>query len=185
MHRLPAIIGEGDLRLRRAQSADTGVLFALFNNREVVKWLARPSWPLVFDEVAAFIETVNKDPESPQYWVVERNGVVLGGISASIEPASDKQPAEGPHIGYWLGEPFWGQGVMTRAASLLCAAIFAASAEPAIYSGVFKGNEGSLRIQQKLGFKIVGGGEIFSTPLGRSMPHVSTRLMRSDFRPVP
>ncbi len=74
---------------------------------------------------------------------------------------------------------------MTGAASLFCGAIFETLAAPAIYSGVFEGNEGSLRIQQKLGFEIVGRGKVFSSPLDRALPHVSTRLLRPDFRPVP
>ncbi len=185
MHRLPDRIGTGEIRHRRASPADAVVLYALYNNWNIIRWLARPSWPAPFERVEAYLDTVNRGADSPQYWVIERNGVILGGIAGSIEPASERQSAEGPHIGYWLGEPFWGQGVMTGVASLFCGAIFETLAAPAIYSGVFEGNEGSLRIQQKLGFEIVGRGKVFSSPLDRALPHVSTRLLRPDFRPVP
>lgn len=184
MHRLPDAIGAGEIRLRRATPADTGLLFALFNNWAVVKWLARPSWPLSFAETSDFLEAVNRGEGSPQYWVIERNGVLLGGISGSIDPAGERQSAEGPHIGYWLGEPFSGQGVMTRAASLFCAAIFEHLDEKAIFSGVFEGNEGSLRIQEKLGFRIESRDLHFCTPQNADLAHVNTILHRRDFRPV-
>ncbi|MFM8749074.1 GNAT family N-acetyltransferase [Rhabdaerophilum sp.] len=184
MHRLPDIMDTERLRLRRAKPSDAEALFSLFNNWVVVKWLARPSWPNEIARTHAYLEQVNQSPLGEHYWAIERAGGLVGGISAGIQPASAHQSAEGPHIGYWLGERFWGQGVMTCAASLLCEAIFACTEEPAIYSGVFLGNEGSLRIQHKLGFRVEGRDELFSTPLGRPMPHVSTRLLRNDFRPV-
>ncbi len=183
MNRLPKSSRE-QIRLRRATPADAEALFALFNNWAVVRWLARPNWPNEIARTHAYLASVNQSSRGEHYWAIEQGGGLVGGISAGNQPASAHQSAEGPHIGYWLGERFWGQGVMTRAASLLCAAIFTATDEPVIYSGVFAGNEGSLRIQQKLGFEIEGTGELFSTPLGRPMPHVSTRLLRTDFRPV-
>lgn len=184
MHRLPDRIGTGEIQLRRASPADSATLFALFNNWNVVKWLARPNWPVSFMETVEFIEAANRGPESAQYWAIERNGVVLGAISGSIEPAGSRQSGVGPHIGYWLGEPFWGQGVMTRAASLFCAAIFEHTGANTIYSGVFEGNEGSLRIQQKLGFVAVGSMPQFCTPRNAELAHINTLLQRPDFRPV-
>ncbi len=109
MDSLPDRIGTGEIRLRRASPADAVVLYALYNNWNIIRWLARPSWPAPFERVEAYLDTVNRGADSPQYWVIERNGVILGGIAGSIEPASERQSAEGPHIGYWLGEPFWGK----------------------------------------------------------------------------
>jgi RimJ/RimL family protein N-acetyltransferase len=181
MDRLPDVIEARQIRLRRAEPADTLVLYALFNNWNVVKWLARPQWPVPFERVAAYLETVNRDPLGEHYWAIERDGVVLGAISARIEHASEHQSGEGPHIGYWLGEPYWGQGLVSEAARLLVQAIFEATAAPAIYSGVFEGNAGSLRIQEKLGFVVEGRDTLFSTPHGEERPHLSTILTRRVF----
>lgn len=184
MDGLPDIMEADRLRLRRAKPADAEVLFALLNNWNVVKWLARPSWPNEITRTKEYLAKANQGPLSEQYWVIETPEYVLGGIAVGIEPASSHQSDPGPHIGYWLGEPHWGRGHMTRAATLLCAAIFQHTDEPAIFSGLFEGNEGSWRVQQKLGFVIEGRSELFSTPLGKVMPHISTRLARSDFRPA-
>lgn len=181
MNRLPDVIETQRLRLRRATPADAEELFALFNNWNVIRWLARPQWPASFEGMEAFLETVNRDLRGPQYWVIERDHLALGGISARIQPASDHQSGEGPHIGYWLGEPYWGQGVMSEAAERLVGAIFAAMPAPAIYSGVFEGNHGSLRIQQKLGFAIESRAMMFSNPMGKEIPHVGTILTRAAF----
>lgn len=182
MERLPDVIKGQAIRLRRAKPADAVILYALFNNWNIIRWLARPQWPAPFEGVEAFLETVNRDPQGPHYWVIERNHVALGGISASMEPASQHQSGEGPHIGYWLGEPYWGQGLMSEAAEMLVGAIFAAMPTPAIYSGLFEGNHGSLRIQEKLGFEIESRAMMFSNPVGKEIPHISTRLDRAHFR---
>lgn len=186
MDRLPDVIETQKLRLRRATLTDAEALYALFNNWNVVKWLARPKWPNEFSRTAAYLETANRDPLGEHYWVIERGGTLLGGISAGIEPASEHQSGEGPHIGYWLGEPHWGQGLVSEAAKHLVDAIFAVMPVPAIYSGLFEGNEGSLRVQQKLGFVVEARNALYSTPHGEMRPHLSTVLTRTAFvaRPV-
>jgi RimJ/RimL family protein N-acetyltransferase len=181
MDRLPDSIGGREIRLRRAKPADAVVLYALFNNWNVVRWLARPQWPVPFAKVEAYLDAVNRDASGEHYWAIERDGVVLGAISAGMAPASEHQSGEGPHVGYWLGEPYWGQGVMSEAARLLVYSILNAMPVPAIYSGLFQGNHGSWRIQEKLGFSIEGRNTLFCGPQGLELPHVSTVLSRASF----
>lgn len=181
MDRLPDIIETERLCLRRATPADAEALFALYNNWNVIRWLARPQWPAALGRLRGFLEKVNSGSDSEHYWVIERDGMVLGGISAGLQAASERQSGPGPHIGYWLGEPFWRQGVMGEAARLLVDSIFTATSALAIYSGIFDGNEGSWRIQQRLGFVIESQSMLFSTPLGREATHLNTILTREAF----
>jgi RimJ/RimL family protein N-acetyltransferase len=181
MNRLPDVVDGREIRIRRAGPADAAILFALFNNWNVIRWLARPQWPVPFERVEVYLDAVNRDASGEHYWAIERNGVVLGAISAGIEPASALQSGEGPHIGYWLGEPYWGQGSMSEAARLLVGSIFGAMPVSAIYSGVFEGNIGSLRIQEKLGFVVEGRGMMYSNPRQMELPHLNTVLTRQAF----
>ena len=181
MLRVPHRIEVEGITLRRAVPADGVLLYALFNNWDIIRWLARPPWPVPLERVEAYLGSVNQDPLGEHYWVIERGGVILGGISAGIEPASARQSGTGPHIGYWLGEPFWGQGIVTMAARELVRAIFSFMPVPAIYSGLFEGNAASLRIQQKLGFVIEARNTLFCTPQNMDLPHLSTVLARETF----
>ena len=62
-------------------------------------------------------------------------------------------------IGYWIGRPFWGKGLMTEAcAALLSEANEALGAEDRV-AGAFTDNPGSARVLEKLGFERSGEPE--------------------------
>ena len=81
----------------------------------------------------------------------------------------------GPHLGYWLGQPYWGDGYMTEAARGFVARIFAARAGDTIYSGAFADNAASLRVQEKLGFARDGETTLYCQAARRRISRTSTR----------
>jgi RimJ/RimL family protein N-acetyltransferase len=99
-------------------------------------------------------------------------GELVGFVGAML----DRQP----RIGWWLGRPYWGQGLMTEAVRAVLAHLFGQGV-PAIEAGAFAGNAPSLRIQEKLGFEVVGEDTRSCLALGQDLPHVATRLTRDRF----
>ena len=85
------------------------------------------------------------------------------------------------NLGYWLGRPYWGHGIMTRAATRHTQDFFANSTETKLNSGYFSGNEASWAVQKRLGFKITGEGLLFNRPQGKRMAHMETVLTRERF----
>ena len=59
-------------------------------------------------------------------------------------------------IGYWLGQPYWGQGVMSRAVAAMCAQGFAQLPIRRIYAQPFARNAASRRVLEKNGFVLEG-----------------------------
>lgn len=55
-------------------------------------------------------------------------------------------------IGYWLGEPFWGKGIMSAAVKLAVEHAFNVSQIKRLYTSVFDFNKASCRILEKAGF---------------------------------
>ncbi len=47
---------------------------------------------------------------------LEFNGVFCGLAGLILQKDVDRKSAE---IGYWIGEPFWGKGIATRAVELI------------------------------------------------------------------
>ena len=84
-------------------------------------------------------------------------------------------------MGYWLAEPFWGQGYMTEAARAFVEELFRWGVGDRIRSGAFADNLASLRVQEKLGFIRVGESPLFCNPRGAEFPHVDTVLTRDRF----
>lgn len=55
-------------------------------------------------------------------------------------------------IGYWIGEPYWGQGLAPEAVHELLRHAFDDLRVTAVWCGYYDGNEKSKRVQEKCGF---------------------------------
>ena len=55
-------------------------------------------------------------------------------------------------LGYWIGKPFWGQGLIPEAARALLRYGFETLGMRAVWCGYYDGNEKSRKVQEKLGF---------------------------------
>lgn len=55
-------------------------------------------------------------------------------------------------IGYWLGVPYWGRGIVPEAVQRLISYAFDELQICGIWCGYYEGNDKSLRVQQKCGF---------------------------------
>ncbi len=171
------------LRLRPVGLRDDGAIFALFANWNVTRYLSMPPWPYVRDDARSYVSTVGggagEDPE--RAFAIVLDGALIGAIGIRMRPQSDLQRGAGPNIGYWLGEPYWGNGYMTEAARGLIAMAFETYDCNAVYSGAFAENTASLRVQEKVGFMIDGETTLFSRPRNGTFPHVNTMLTRRRF----
>ncbi len=59
-------------------------------------------------------------------------------------------------IGYWLGKPFWNQGIMTQVLSTFCEYCFEHRELSRIEAAVFSYNLASMRVLEKAGFEREG-----------------------------
>jgi [ribosomal protein S5]-alanine N-acetyltransferase len=75
---------------------------------------------------------------------------VIGGIGLIPQTDIYKLNAE---IGYWLGEAFWGKGIMTDALKGMLVYAFGNFNFIRIYAGVFETNPASMRVLEKAGFQ--------------------------------
>ena len=112
---------------------------------------------------------------------ITRDDALIGMTDVIVKPASAVQRERGYSLGYWLGEPYWGNGYMSEAARAFIAHVFARIPDDTIYSGAFAENAASLRIQEKLGFVRDSEAMLFANPAGKEMPHVATSITRARF----
>lgn len=59
-------------------------------------------------------------------------------------------------VGYWLGEAYWGRGIMSDAVEALAEYVFAHTPILRLFASVFEFNEPSMRVLEKAGFRKVG-----------------------------
>jgi ribosomal-protein-alanine N-acetyltransferase len=66
------------------------------------------------------------------------------------------QPNRTMELGYWIGERFWNKGLVVEACRAVLAHAFAACGPERIQARVIAGNEPSVRVLAKLGFRYEG-----------------------------
>lgn len=88
--------------------------------------------------------------ESSLIFAIEYKGIYVGNIG--LHKATDvyRKSAE---IGYFLGEPYWNLGIMTKAVNLICDYGFKTLDIVRIHAGIFSFNPSSMRVLEKCGFK--------------------------------
>ncbi len=160
--------------LRPLQESDAPRITELICNWDVARWLSAPPYSYVRRDAEAFLAVAIAEHRQS---VSRTEAIVIdGGLAGiiGIEPSS-----RGLTLGFWLGRPFWGRGIMTAAATALTRDFFAMSRHDVLTSGYFSGNEASWAIQRRLGFQQVGAeGKRFNRPHGTHLPHVETALSR-------
>lgn len=81
--------------------------------------------------------------------VITRTVLCDGQVAGNIVCFGD--PGE-RQVGYWIGKPFWGQGIATGALANFLELV----SERPLYAHVAKHNIASLRVLEKCGFTIIG-----------------------------
>jgi RimJ/RimL family protein N-acetyltransferase len=82
-------------------------------------------------------------------WAIDIDGYAVGGIGLMLQSDVERVSAE---IGYWLGEPFWGRGIVTEALRAVTAEAFQQFDLTRIFALPFADNHGSIRVLQKAGY---------------------------------
>lgn len=86
-------------------------------------------------------------------WAIACDDIAVGG--AGIHPGAG-HAACSVEIGYWLGEAFWGRGVVTQVAAALTRIAFEPSAVTRVFAPVHADNPASMRVLEKNGFELEG-----------------------------
>lgn len=146
-HRLPASLATDRLLLTTPTLDHVPQMAVLANSRAIYEVLARLPHPYAESDGVFFVETIARGQSEFAWSILLENrfiGVVsLIGIDLAADPV--------PEIGYWLGEPFWGQGYGTEAARAVVAAAGAAGL-PTLRAAALTTNTASRRVLAKAGF---------------------------------
>ena len=78
---------------------------------------------------------------------------VIGGIGLELQDDVHFRSAE---LGFWLAEPYWGQGITTRSVRAVTEFAFANFDLIRIFAMVFESNPASVRVLEKAGYEFEG-----------------------------
>lgn len=165
------------LILRPPQLGDAQPIADFLNDMDVAGNLARVPFPYHLSDANAWLRTQKADqlPQQANFSIELAGAGYVGHIG--YQPIG-----ENAVIGYWLGKPHWGRGIMTEAAAAAINWFFSTTDAPAIYSGVFYFNAASLAIQRRLGFTETGRSTLLCLARGVELEHIDTKLTRSVWK---
>ena len=84
---------------------------------------------------------------------LKESGEAVGSVGLKMGDATDMTDrADECELGYWIGRPFWGQGLIPEASRELLRHAFEDLNMQAVWCGYYDGNTKSRRVQDKLGF---------------------------------
>jgi RimJ/RimL family protein N-acetyltransferase len=141
----------GNVSLRPLRESDAKRMAELLNNVKIGRNLRDGlPYPYTVNDALEFIE---KFGNHPSFFAVEYNGEYAGNISLSPHENVYRKTAE---IGYLLGEPYWGKGIMTTAVELITEYGFKVLGFARIHTGVYEFNPASQKVLEKCGYQKEG-----------------------------
>lgn len=155
--------------LRPLTSADGHDVVRLLDDYEVARWLTVVPHPYRFSDYTGFLAHL-ADTSVLGGLAIEEDGQVLGVVGLD------------PTLGYWLGRPHHGRGVMTEAAGGLINWAFRNHPIDQISSGYFEGNAASQTVLHKLGFRTTDKIEsVYCVSQGIDVKLVKVDMNRADW----
>ncbi|MBR0352919.1 MAG: GNAT family N-acetyltransferase [Oscillospiraceae bacterium] len=152
------------LILRRWEDSDAENLFEYAKDPDVgpiAGWPAHRS----IEESRDVIRNVFNGREA--YAIcLKADSKAIGAIELKLNGHTDMIDREDEcELGYWLGKPFWGQGIMPEAVQEILRHAFEDIGMSKVWVGYYEGNTKSRRVQEKCGFRYQWKTEEVDVPL--------------------
>lgn len=162
--------------LRLWRDDDAEALFRYASDPEVG---SRAGWP-PHESVEESLEIIHTVFHNDTNWaiVLKDTGEAIGAIGYVPTPESNLPARESePLIGYWVGRPYWNQGICTEALELMLDHIRKTTDIKSLISSHYYDNPASGRVMEKCGFLPTGETCIDEKLTGTTKP---TRVMRLE-----
>ena len=105
--------------------------------------------PYTVEDARKWIDLVSSEASFRHCSVITVEGAFAGAIG--LLPKSDVH-CKTLELGYWIGEPFWGQGLVSEAVGIACDYAFSTLEVERIEACVYEWNPASGRVLEKNGF---------------------------------
>ncbi len=169
------------LLLRPWIDSDAEALFKYASDPDigpVAGWLPHTS----VENSLEIIRTVFSAPET-YATVLKETGEAVGAcgllFSDGLHSAEMKQGEA--EIGYWIGKPYWGQGLIPEAVCALLARSFNDLSLKTVWCGYYDGNIKSKRVCEKCGFRYHHTECEIVSPLGDRRKEHFYNLTKEDY----
>ena len=113
--------------------------------------------------------------------VLKETGLPVGSISLHFHSDLAQKDDE-CELGYWIGVPCWGQGLVPEASREMLRHAFEDLGMARVWCGYYEGNEKSKRVQEKLGFKYQRTTENVPVPMmGETRTGIANLMTKEEW----
>lgn len=165
------------LVLRQLTLDDAPAISKLGSDRDISRMTG--SFPYPFPLLSAEFKVMHMQAQNRRALAYPYAITIDGGELMGICDLFRHSPDAALEIGYWIGKPYWGKGYSTEAAIGLIAEARDRLDVNSLIAGAFSDNPASIRVLQKLGFKLTGEEEMYFS-MGR-LEKAKSVLLRLDF----
>lgn len=142
-------IETGKCVVRDWARSDKQSLLRYANNRNVWRNLThRFPHPYTAEDAERWFASLESMSEAT-HWAIELEGHAVGGVGIMLREGVHAKSAG---FGYWLGEPYWGRGIMTQVVRTVVPLVVSRFGLVRLESPVFAWNPASMRVLEKSGF---------------------------------
>lgn len=135
--------------LRGWKESDVTALQRNADNANISSFLLdRFPYPYTMEDAVWWVNLMLKQDPFLNF-VIDVDGELAGGIGIELREDAYRKTAL---IGYWLGESYWGRGIMTEAVKLVADYAFTHFDLIRLQAGIFSNNLRSMRVLEKAGF---------------------------------
>lgn len=157
------LIATERLVMRPPHEVDAQEMAALANNIKIARMLAHMPHPYTIGDAEKFIAKAQENVgRACIYSITEADTGKLIGVGSLHETPEDDEP----HMGYWIGETYWGKGYASEAARGLVDLYFKVTPRPILLVSARVDNEASKQIIRKCGGKHIGTSKAVHPILG-------------------
>ena len=102
------------------------------------------------------LEIIRTVFSAPEIYAMElrKSGRVIGCIGLLLQEGHLKMENDEAELGYWVGKPYWGQGLVPEAARALISHAFVNLGKRKLWACRFANNRQSQRVLEKCGFML-------------------------------
>lgn len=139
--------------LRPFRESDAASIARHADSREV--WLhLRDAFPhpYALSDAEQYIAAV-ADHDPVTHFAIEVDQAAVGGISLRVGSDVERRSAE---LGYWLGEEYWGRGIMSSAVRAITGYALGELGLLRVFAVPFDNNPASVRVLEKAGYRREG-----------------------------
>lgn len=141
--------------LRRWKYSDADCIVKYANNLKIANNLRNAfPCPYTIDDAKLYVNNCICSSEENQCTrAIVVDGEAAGSIGVFIK---DDVYCKSGEIGYWLAEPFWGNGIVSEAIKQICHFVFQNYDIIRIFAEPYAHNTGSRKALEKAGFELEG-----------------------------